>query len=305
MHHDFTALKYAGFEQLIKDYYHVIMEDESRYSLKYNNNESNTSSKVIGPKRNRPILPVFSKVEESVVFSPCNIMLKYFDLFDNVTELLQFEKVLEAANNLMASETHHIKLFSTDFFKKCANAVAVLRTLFPYSNWCDHSILRGLLEACNCHEGFKLLDEFDTQIDFTIPISDYPLPNHQSSYMTPDVSSSHTVLAIRCEQQLSSLSLQYIGVVKSVILKIFDITDHACILLTATNYSSAILYWLIPQSIVSLIYSKVQGHSAYLYDNKILEIAVYPSYTFSTGNGNRIWSLTYSSEMAAVPRDVC
>ena len=122
--------------------------------------------------------------------------------------------------------------------------------------------------------------------------------------MTPDVLTSHTMLAIKCEQQLSSLSLQHTAVIKSVILQSFDITSHSCILLTTTNYSSAIFYWLIPQSIVSLIYNKFQEHSAYLHDNKILEIAIYPNLTFSTGNVKRIWSLAYSSDIATFPRHV-
>ena len=301
----YAALKFAGFEQLVKDEVDAAVEDGLKYSLKFDQNEY--SLKVNETKRNRPILPDFNKTKDSDVFSPCNLMLKYFDLLDILTELLQFKEVLETLNNLMASEIHHIKLFSTDFIehlKECPKAVVVLRALFPYLNWYDHSILRRLLKACNCSEGLKLLDEFDVHIDFTLPIKDYPLPVYQSSFMTPNVSSTHTVLTIRCEQQLSSITLESIKVVKSVILQTCDITDHACILLTATSHSSATLYWLIPQGIVSLICNKVEEHSAYLYDNKILEIAIYPDFTHSTSNINRISPLAHSSDVVASSRHI-
>ena len=306
MHH--VALKCAGFEQLDEDnlaLHDEAMEDESTCSFKYN--ESDSFFECSKLERNKQaILFDFDNIEDSGVFSSCNIVTKYFELFDNLSELLHLamEEVFEAVDNLMASEINHIKLFSTDFIeclKECTNATEALRTLFPYSNWYDHSILRWLLENCKCPEGLKLLNKFDTEIDFTLPIKDYPLPVYQSSYMIPDVSSAHTVLIIRCEQQLSSLSLQHIGVVKSAILQAFDITDHACILLTATNYTS---YWLIPQNIVALICNKVQEHSAYLYDNKILEISVYPDFTFSTDRATEIQSLGYSSDIITTLRHV-
>ena len=302
----YTALECAGFEQLVKDNDDLVLEDDSRCFLTCKT-ESDISFKVIGPKRTRPILPVCNLSEESSVFSSFNVILKYFDLFDSLIELLQFKETNEALTNLIASETFHIKLFSPDFVKYlrgCTNTVLLLRVLFPYTNWYDHSILRWLLQACNCSEGLKLLDEYNAQIDFALPIKDYPLPIYQPSYMTPDVSSTHTMLAIRCEQQLSSLKLKHIGKVKSILLQVFDITEYACILLTATNTSSAILYWLIPQSIVPYIYSKVKEYSRYLHDNKILEIAVYPNFAFSTGNVDRIWSLAYYSDTASAPTHV-
>ena len=290
------ALKSAGFEHFVRSNDELDLEDDPEYCLTYSS-DSDTSFKVTGSKRSQPVC---EKTEKRDVFPRSNITLNYFDLFDVITELMQFEKVIEAVDSLIASETHHIKLFSADFvryLRGCTNTVSLLTALFPYTNWYDHSILRWLLQACNCSEGLRLLDEFEAQINLTLPIKDFPLPIYQSSYMTPDVSSTHTVLAIRCEQQLSSLSLQHIGKVKSTILQAFDITEHACILLTATNYTSAITYWLIPQIIVSVIYSKVQEHSSYLYDNEILEVAVYPNFAFSTGNVNRIWSVAYSSDM--------
>ena len=300
-----TVLKSAGFEKSI-DSDHSVVEDDSRYSLTYKKKDSSISLKITERERNKPTLDS-GKRETSDILVPSNVLIKYFDLFDNLTVLLQFEEICEALNSLMACESHHITLFCTNFIKclkDCTDTVMQLRSLLPYSNWYDHSIIRQLLNACNCLEGLRLLNEFDAQIDFSLSIKDYPLPTYHSSYMTPDVSGSHTVLAIRCEQQISALSLQHIGMVKAVILQTFDITDHACILLTATNYTSAIFYWLIPKNIVALIYSKVLEHAAHLYDNKILELAIYPNFTFSTGDVSRIWSLSYSSDTAVILRDV-
>ena len=302
-----AALKCAGFEQLVEDrkYDSAMEEGASTYSFKYDESDSFFESNK--PERKQAILLDF---EGSDIFPSYNIVMKYFDLVDNLSELLQLamKDVYEAVDNLMASESHHIKLFSTNFIeclKECVNPTEVLRILFPYSNWYDHSVLRWLLESCNCPKDLKLLNTFDTQIDFTLPIKDYPLPIYHSSYMTPDVSSTHTILTIRYEQQFSSLSLQHVRVLKSAILKAFDITDHACILLTATNYTSAVFYWLIPQNIVELISNKVQQHSAYLYHNKILEISVYPNFTFSTDRATKTHQLLeYSSDIVTTTRHV-
>ena len=291
-------MKCAGFEKLAKDNTNLVTDNEPRYSLTYIKSESDTFLKGTEHKRTRLIL------KETDV-SPCTIILRYFDLIDNLSGLLNFEELLEAVSNLMASRTHHMKLFSAKFIeylKKYGNTVMVLRALFPYSNWCDHSVLRSLLKTCYCPKGLKLLDEFDAQIDYTLPFKDCPLPIYQSSYMTPISSSTHTVLAITCKQQLVSLPLQHIKAVKLVILQVLDITDHACILLTATK---TILYWLIPECIVLFIRSKLEKHSASLRDNEIQEIAVYPDFTFSIGNVNRSLSDRIFSGFNAVLSQVC
>ena len=265
--------------------------------------------KLFVVKRQRPLIPDLNTMELSCYISPSNIILKYLDLLDSILELLQLippKEIIEALNCVMASDTQGINMFSAEFISKLKNffdITSVFRVLFPYTNWYDHSIIRELLEVCDCTEGIKLLDKFDSQINITLPITSYPIPA-PSDLMVSDESSTHTVMAVRCEQQLSGLSLQYIGVVKLLIMETFRITKHACVVLAVADHSSAMLFWLIPKGVVSLISNAVQKHSTYLYRNGLLEVAIYPNFSFSTGSTSRIWMMAYHSDTTAMLKHV-
>ena len=168
----------------------------------------------------------------------------------------------------------------------------MLRRLFPYSNWCDHSIIRELVEACDCPEAERVLDEFDSHIDPAVPITSYPIPSY-SSTMIPNMSGTHTVMAVVYNKELSSLLLQYVELVKFVIVQKFCITKHACLLLAAADCGVAVLYWLIPNTVSSVIIEKAPEHFDDLSSNGILEVAVYPNFIFSTSHSDRVWSLAY------------
>ena len=312
-----TDLSSKGFITLSQDcndwfdesYYDNRSDDPVRL-VDHNENEMK-NFKLFVTKRQRPLLPDLNAMEWSQYILPSNVGLKYLDLFDSLVELLQIvhpDIIIEALNDVMASDTQRLTFFAPKFQKmleKFTNATALLRILFPYTNWYDHSIIRELVEACECPEGVKLLDEFDSRIDVTLPITSYPIPA-PSDLMIPDESSTHTVMAVRCDQQLSSLSLKHIGVVKSLMMNTFSITKHAFVLLAISNNSSAVIFWLIPRSVVPMINNAIQESSTSLYNNGLLEVAIWsPNFSFSTGSTSRIWMIAYGNDSAALSDNVC
>jgi len=180
--------------------------------------------------------------------------------------------------------------------RSSTNIAVLLRTLFPYTNWCDHSIIRELVGGYNSPEAERVLDEFESHIDPGLLITDYPIPVY-SSTMIPSKSGTYTVMAIAYNKELSSLSLQYVEVVKSIIIQKLSITKHACLLLAVADCGVTILYWLIPKSVSSVIMEKAQEYSDELFTSGILEVAIYPSFIFPTGSSDRIWSLAYGIDV--------
>ena len=142
--------------------------------------------------------------------------------------------------------------------------------------WNNHSVLRALLEACNCQDGIKMLDEFESQIDTNQPLELFPIPP-PSAKMAPSLSSAYTVLSIRCEHDQSELvSLQYVNDVAKIMIENFDFSQHALQLL-ATRATPLMLYWVIPRCIVPLISKGVKEHLDVLKAKGFSEIAIYPN----------------------------
>jgi len=205
----------------------------------------------------------------------------YCYLFDELVSLLQsckVETMINILTSLKASDTYNIPLFSTEYIthlNSFTNTAVLLRALFPYTNWCDHSIIRELVRGCPEAEG--VLDEFESHIDPALLITDYPIPVY-SSMMIPNKLGTHTVMAVVYNKELSSLSLQCVDVVKSIIVQKFSITKHGCLLLAVGDCGVAILYWLIPKSVTAVIIEKAREYSDELSTSGILEVAIYLPY---------------------------
>jgi len=256
-----------------------------------------------------PFMPnlLSHSIEVFIYFVPSDVVLKYLDLFDNVVELLQSmhpHEVIEVLSSIKASNKYNY--FTDDSIgrmRKCTSVSSIMKVVFPYTNWYDHSILRELVEVCDCLEGVKLLDEFDARIDVILSITSYPI-SAPSNLIVPDKSSSHTVMAVRHNQPLSSLSLQHIGAVKSLMVGMSDITKHALVLVAVANHSSAMFFWLIPRRIVSIMTRAVVKHSTFVYEAGLLEVAIYPNFSFSFGATSRIWKMAYFRDTAAMLQHV-
>ena len=287
----------------------VAVAEESATIADEDDVEQIESYKILPHKRKKPLIPDLSTADIFMYYMPSNVVLKYLDLFDSIVELFQSlhpHKVIEVVNDIKASNAYGINYFTDEFIerlRKCTSISSILKILFPYTSWYDHSILRELVGASDCPESIKLLDEFDSRIDVTLPIASYPLspPSH---LMVPDESSSHTVMAVRCDQQLSSLSLQKIAIVKSLLIDVSGVSKHAFVLLAVANHSSAMFFWLIPRNIASIMTRAVQRNSNFLNKRGLLEVAIYPNFSFSTGSTSRIWRMAYFRDTTAILQHV-
>ena len=303
------ALKLAGFTRLensstmYSNNEVTIVNKTSECSFDYDEKELQSSLEKFTSKRKRLLSP--NSNNKTNYFSPSSILLEYLDLCDSLAQLLQSlqpGQLINAISCFVAVDTHDncVKQFSAEL-KDCSNSVEVLMKLFPYSNWYDHSIIRELLEACECSEGIHLLDEFDSRIDLIQSITEFPtfvpLP-----LMIPGDSSYHTVMATCHKQKLSSLKLCHIGEIKSEMLQMCNLTKYSCLFLSITKSDStpAIIYWLIPRHLFTSISNSVWNFKDSFYKSGILEIAIYPCFVFSTHNTSNVLSLDYFSLISDV-----
>ena len=193
--------------------------------------------------------------------------------------------LVKRCKGMMASESYHISLFTNEQIKDLReynNALSVLWKLSVCLAWSSHSILRELVSFC-C-EALKLLDEFDSKLDHSQPISLCPLPLF-SSTMILDDDRVYTLLAIRCNKELYDCTLGYVYKMQSMLIKKCGITQH-CLQLLAVRSNPTVFYWTIPNCVVDLITSTVRepAHSEYFYSREILEVLVYPELVVNTGS---------------------
>ena len=219
----------------------------------------------------------------------------YFKVSDSVIQLLSscyVEVLLDVCKNMMASDKNAVKLFSDNQIKKLKasdNSVLLLQRLSLFFTWSNHSILRVLAEQCN--EAVNILDDFDCRLDYFHLIASYPIPRFSVS-MIPVDTSTHTILAIRCDQQLYETTLQYVYDMQSVMMETCDITQH-CLQLLAVRSDPTILYWTIPKCVVDVINTNVSRNSEYLYLRGILEVLVYPNLLLASGDDICYGSLAF------------
>ena len=231
----------------------------------------------------------------------------FFQISDYVIELLtccHVKVMLDVCDNVMASDNHAVKFFSDkqmEKLKNCDSSLVLLQRLSVFFTWSNHSILRALAYCCS--EAVNILDDFDCRVDSFELIASYPIPCFSLS-MIPYDSSSHTIVAIRCDQELYECSLQYVYDIQSVMMEKCDITQH-CLQLLAVRSDPTILYWTIPKCVVCLINDNVSLNSEYLYSKGILEVLVYPDLVFTFGDHVSIGLLAFSDDSKFVERKVC
>ena len=219
------------------------------------------------------------------------VHIRFLNLFIHMKQMLKDynpQCFLETLNRLRSNTGTkiHIPLLPSDFlekFKSITSEEVLKRSAFLWS-WSNHSILRAFLEACNCQDGLKMLDEFKSQIDTNQPIELFPIP-YPSIKMAPSSSSAYTVLSVRCEyDQNEPPPLQYVANVANIMVEKFDLSQHSLQLL-ATWANPLMLYWVIPKCIVPLIGKGVKEYLDFLKAKGFSEIAIYPStILFATNN---------------------
>ena len=233
---------------------------------------------------------------------PSSVLAVFFQVCDSVVELLascHVEVLVDVCDNLMASDKHFVKYFSDKQMKRlkdCDCSLLLLQQLSLFFTWSSHSILRVLADQCN--EAVDILDNFDCRVNSFEPIASYPIPCFSLDMIPVDIS-SHTILAIKCDQALYECTLQYVYDMQSMMIENFDITQH-CLQLLAVRSNPTIFYWTIPKCVVHLInryfYTAVL-YSEYLYSKGILELLVYPDLQFTFGDHVSVGLLAFSDDL--------
>jgi len=234
-------------------------------------------------------------------YKPSLVHIAFLFVFDKLNKLLQsydVKKLIRQCENTIACEQENSKLFSNDQIdklSKCNSTLSLLRSLS--FTWSNHSILRMLLTELSS-EALELLDEFNSRVDPLHSISSYPIPCF-SSDMIPADTSTHTILAIRCYQELYESTLQYVFDMQSLMMEKCNITQH-CLQLLAVRSDPTILYWTIPKCVVQVVNTNVSLHSEYLYSRGILEVLVYPDLQLIVGDHVSVGSLAFSDDSKLV-----
>ena len=230
-------------------------------------------------------------------FKPSSVQAQFLDMKIQLEQMLQdsnSQRVYEQCESLMASREHGIALFSTDYLsslKECNETSEILQRLSPYYKWSDHSVLHALVQACNNPEAAMLLQQFDSHVDLSLPITEYPVPQPIPS-MAPYDTSTQTVLAVKLNAELSKVSLQQVITLRCLIQRRCQITEHSLQLMAAAKSSTAILYWLIPKHVSHLIDFKVIQHSS-VHDSRVQEVCVYPGTLFVSADNLKLGSLSF------------
>jgi len=139
--------------------------------------------------------------------------------------------------------------------------------------WLDHSILTHLVLVSQCEIAAELLQQFESLIDYTQPITSYPIPA-PSQLMIPLDDSDYTLVATICDYCLEEETLQRIVDIKGLLVEKWEITDHA-LQLMAMHITQRILYWMIPKCVASMVEDKINDNAH--YDHELCQImTVFP-----------------------------
>ena len=233
-------------------------------------------------------------------FKPSLVNAEFLDVKKQLEDILQdydAHKMYKECRSLMASQEHNIPLFSDENYlqsmKECKLAPELLQKLSPFVTWSDHSVLHALVQSCNNPEASVLLRQFHSQVNLSLPITEYPVPQPIPS-MAPYNTSTQTVLAVKLNTELSKFSLQQVVELRCLIQKNFQITEHS-LQLTAAKSSSTILYWMIPKCVSHLISSKIMQDTI-VHGSRVEELSIYPGTLFSA-NILKLGSLSFLNQI--------
>ena len=186
----------------------------------------------------------------------------------------------------MASDVHHIKLFTDNFIKKlskCSDSRLFKIFLLPFITWLDNTILIKLATAYENIVVLKLLSKFVNIIDDTKPITLYPIPTF-SQLIIPMDDSEYTIVAVKTFFDCSEFVLKDIVDVKEFLRSHWELTPHA-LHLAAIDYQNNSMYWMIPKQVQYVVENKLNQEQHELWNKGIIQIASLPSNFFSANNG--------------------
>ena len=241
---------------------------------------STPSQPTSSEEDNTDISPVY---QPEVFLAAKTVHIRFLNIVTQLKQELKHcdpQTFIETLSKLSASAktVSHLVLLPSDYLKDFNNANSeepANKFAFLWK-WNNHTVLRALVEACNCQDGIKMLDDFKSQINTTQPMELFPIPP-PSMKMAPSLSSPFTVLSIRGEYDRDEpVPLQYVNDVATIMTEKFGISSHALQLLAA-RANPLMLYWMIPKSIIPLISRGVNEHLDFLKEKGFSEIAIYPN----------------------------
>ena len=215
----------------------------------------------------------------------------------HITELLSCcdpNLLIKWYENLMASDTHQIKLFTANFMdkiKELKTSPAILKMISHYWTWSNYSILKVLAQFSKL--ALDMLEEFGARLNTMLPVIEYPIGSLAVSMFSYDAS-CYTVLTFECDYKLSH-SLQLVYDMQSLITENCDITQHALLLL-AVDSSPTRLHWMIPKSVVTIINTRVMEYSQLLFSKGVMRIFIYPTTVHVLDSGKTVWPYMFSNE---------
>lgn len=281
-----TALQFGGFLKLPDDY--DIALDDNEYE---DNDDGQVHYSSFYPYFYQYVLKDCVKMnlsiknkpqpipDEKVSKSP-DITIQYLCLIDDLCKLTEScdpGVFIDKCATLMASYIHNIPLFSDEVlknFREYLNVSVLLRYLMCYFTWCDLSVIIKLLEICDYPDGVRLLQKFKHQIDFTMPMMDYPI-SYPHSLMLPSENSPYTVMVTAYELESSLVSLKHMEVIKSLITEKCEITFISCQFLGISDDTQH-FHWLIPKSIASFLVINVEKNWTFLNKSGIKNFSIHP-----------------------------
>ena len=216
-----------------------------------------------------------------MILAAKSVHIKFLNITVQLNKILQncdSQLFLEACNKLYAyvSDSKTEPLFPSNYIVFLDKIEKQFKRLSFLWSWYNCSILRALLEACNCQDGLSLLDEFESQIDLNQPMELFPIPR-LSSKMAPLLSTTYTLLSIRSEQYHNQLvPLRYMRKVATILVEALRISQQILQPL-AVQPAPLIMHWMIPKCIVPHINKEIHKYVNLLRSNGILEITTYPN----------------------------
>ena len=143
--------------------------------------------------------------------------MKFLDLKLQLERILDSKDITNKCGSLLASDTHNIPLFPTDYTEKLQeiqHTPELIQKLSPFITWDNHTILSTI--AADMPEATMLLTQFDDRIDSSQPLTNFPIPA-PSHHMVPYDNSTHTVLAVKLDLELYQSTLQNVIDARSLI----------------------------------------------------------------------------------------
>ena len=234
------------------------------------------------------------------MIDPSSVTAEFLNMKVQLEELLQqcdLLPIVKKCVSLLASDTHNIPLFPTDYTEKLQEiqyTPELIQTLGQFMTWDNHTILSTI--AADMPEATMLLTQFDDRIDSSQPLTSFPIPA-PSHHMVPYDNSTHTVLAVKLDLELYRSTLQNVIDARSLIQDQCKLTSHCLQLLAVAKTNSTIIYWMIPRNIAHLITANAVQFQNHYHQKGILQLAVYPGAMLCTGSALKVGPLSFFNQL--------